>query len=342
MERFFIYSLIISLGGGGILGCKKKEKEAASLPPRSPSRQSPGKDVIATVNGVDITRPEVTAEMHNLLRQYGDRLLPEQLNQVQPQLWKQAVENLIGMSLLLQEAERRGIQPAQEAIDRRIDKVSGRFPTPESFQEHLETSGVSRNEFIEGVVRHLKIEAMVESLAPPVEEPGEEEVAAYYRDHSDSFRVPERVRVSHILLTLGTEEDSEDRERKRQKLSLIKKEIEEGLDFAQLAFEHSQDPESWEEGGDLGYFGRGMMIKPLEDAAFGMETGAVSEVVETEFGYHLITVTDRQEAGTLPLAEVRDKVVTFLNNQKRAAAVGDYMRKLRSSATIEYAEGFEP
>ena len=116
-----------------------------------------------------------------------------------------------------------------------------------------------------------------------------------------------------------------------------RKAIKKGANFEELAREHS-DCESKAKGGDLGYFSKGKMVKSFEDAAFQLEVNALSDIIKTAYGYHLIKVTDRQEARVIPLEEARDKIIFFLKREKRDLAIRDYLLNLRSVANIEYFE----
>lgn len=136
----------------------------------------------------------------------------------------------------------------------------------------------------------------------------EKRIQDVYRAESKRFEVPEEVRASHILIAKG--------EGAKEKAEKLLKELRDGGDFAALAKENSIDPGSSARGGDLGYFGRNRMAKPFEDAAFGMkEKGQLSDVVESQFGYHIIRFEDRKPGGVKPLAEVRDEIKTVVTNK---------------------------
>ena len=343
MKKGLIYPLliVICICGWGTLSCKNKtgEKELAvtGTPQGKPEGSSPG----AVVNGEAITLPEINQATRNILTQFQGQIPPEEIEQFRAQLQQQALENLINMKLLLQEANREGIQLEEKAVTDRIAEIAGRFPSPEKFKEQLEASGISEKELRREIETGLKIEALLDRQAPEGKKASEEEIEKFYRDNPENFRTPERVQASHILISVKPDESPEDKEAKRLKLIGLKNEIEAGGDFAKLAQEHSTCP-SKDRGGDLGYIERGQMVKPFEDAAFTLEVGKISDIVETDFGYHLIKVTDYEEEEEIPLGEVRDKIAVFLKDQQRQEAIGDYLARLRGSATIEYAEGFKP
>jgi peptidyl-prolyl cis-trans isomerase D len=136
----------------------------------------------------------------------------------------------------------------------------------------------------------------------------EEELNKYYRRHLDQFEIEEQVKASHILLRVDENAGDAIRERKRELAEKILKDARAGKDFDKLARTHSDDAGSASRGGDLGYFARGAMVAPFETAAFSLNPGEISDIVETPFGYHIIKVEEYIEAGVKPLADVLDKV----------------------------------
>ena len=143
----------------------------------------------------------------------------------------------------------------------------------------------------------------------------EKEIEQYYQAHEEAFRVPERIRARHILIKVPPNASKEVVEKARKRAIKIEKLAKSGKDFAKLAKKYSQGP-SAKSGGDLGYFTRGMMVKPFEKAVFSMHKGEISGPVRTRFGFHIIKVEDIQPAHTKPLKEVRDEIMTKLKLEK--------------------------
>jgi peptidyl-prolyl cis-trans isomerase D len=133
----------------------------------------------------------------------------------------------------------------------------------------------------------------------------DEQIAQYYEQHKEEFRREERVRARHILFKLAQQAGAEEEARVRAEAEAVLQRIQAGEDFATLASQLSQDPVSAQQGGDLGFFKRGEMVKPFEEVAFGLKPGAVSEPVRTDFGYHILKVEELQEGGYEPLESVR-------------------------------------
>ena len=292
----------------------------------------------ARVNGIAISSSDVEAAIDDLIMQNQGRIPAAQMNTMRPMLHKQALESLIDQQLLMQEVDRQGITPSKEAVDEQIAEIAGTFPSPAEFNERLARIGVSEQQLRDDISQNIQIETLIKRQMGPAKEVGKEEIAAYYRENTDIFKMPERVRASHILISVSADESPGERAKKKKMLSGVRKEIEKGADFEQLAREHSSCP-SKSKGGDLGYFEKGSMVGPFEEAAFTLKVGEVSDVVETTFGYHLIKVADHQTAGVVPLEEVGDKIGAFLTNQKMEEVIKEYLSKLRSTAKIEYPEG---
>lgn len=314
------------------------EEDLASL---SSSNTKEGSMTVVTINDKEIARSEVDQALEFLLMQYRGRIPPEQMSQAKPALWKQAMENLINQNLLLQEADKGEIQADKKDVDTRLEEISKRFPNPEEFQKMLDSMGMSDQDFRGEIDQNLKIEKLLSENLGESKEVTEEEIKSFYSENPENFQMPDKVRASHILITVEPEDKPEDKAQKRLEISRLKGQIDKGEDFATLAGQHSSCP-SKSRGGDLGYFEKGKMVKPFEDAAFQMKTGEVSDVVETQFGFHLIKVTDHQKATVVPLEQAHDKITSFLEGQKKEQAVGDYLGKLRGEAKISYAEGVQP
>jgi peptidyl-prolyl cis-trans isomerase D len=147
--------------------------------------------------------------------------------------------------------------------------------------------------------------------------PSDDAVKAYYDEHSDDrFTAPEEVRARHILIKLPPAADEKARAAARTKADDVLAKVKKGADFAKLAQDVSEDPGTASKGGDLGLFSRGHMVPAFDAAAFALEPGAVSEVVETPFGFHIIKVEEKLPGGQKPLDAVRDEIVKTLTAEK--------------------------
>jgi peptidyl-prolyl cis-trans isomerase C len=161
-----------------------------------------------------------------------------------------------------------------------------------------------------------------------------QESKQYYDTHPDDFKQPEQVRASHILIKVDPKAEADEKAKARWEIEEVRKKLAKGGDFAALAKEVSQCP-SKAQGGDLGFFERGQMVKPFEEAAFALKPGQTSGIVESEFGYHLIRVTERKPAGVLSYEKVREELEDHLKEAKTRSEVNRYMEGLRAQAKVE-------
>jgi peptidyl-prolyl cis-trans isomerase D len=169
----------------------------------------------------------------------------------------------------------------------------------------------------------------------------DEAVKDYYDKFITEFQVSSEVHARHILIRIeaGTGDSAEAKESARKKAEEILEKVKAGEDFSELAKKYSQDTGSANRGGDLGYFERGVMVKPFEEVAFSLTKGEVSALVETTYGFHIIKVEDIKEARTLPIEEVAEKIKKRLVDEKLRRVAREKMVKLRK--TFEETEPLE-
>ncbi len=164
----------------------------------------------------------------------------------------------------------------------------------------------------------------------------EEDTNLYYKTHLNEFRTPEMVKASHILIKVDKSATADEKEKARGKAADVLKRVKAGEDFAKLASEVSDDPGSKAKGGDLGYFARGRMVKPFEDASFSVKAGEISDIVETPFGFHIIRVDDKKESVVEPYDKVKDKVREKVSNDMKKGKIQDFMDKALKDARVEF------
>lgn len=170
----------------------------------------------------------------------------------------------------------------------------------------------------------------------------ESEVKQWYEAHLDRFQSQEERRASHILITVAADASDADKAKARAKAEEVLAAVKKApVKFADLAKQHSQDPGSAGNGGDLGFFGRGMMVKPFEEATFALADGQISELVQSDFGFHIIKLTGHKPAKQKPLAEVRGEIEGELKRQaaqRRYAEIADAF----SNMVYEQSDSLQP
>ena len=143
------------------------------------------------------------------------------------------------------------------------------------------------------------------------------------------------MRASHILIAVPKGADAAAKAQARAKAEEVLKDVKAGKDFAALAKQHSADPGSAANGGDLGFFQQGQMVGPFNDAAFSLAPGATSELVETDFGFHIIRVAEKKAGRTIPLEEVKPQVEQYLEQKNRQEQTDTFVNGLKAKGKIE-------
>jgi parvulin-like peptidyl-prolyl isomerase len=163
----------------------------------------------------------------------------------------------------------------------------------------------------------------------------DEDVRKLYDENLKSFVAPEQVRVRHILIRMPQGASDEDKRKARETAEGVLKRLKEGEDFSKLAREYSEDVGSKQAGGDLGYFGKGQVVKPFEEVAFSLKTGETSGLVETPFGFHIIKVEDHKEASNRPFEDVKETIRARLQDEQTKVKVEEFIKKVMKEAGAE-------
>lgn len=288
---------------------------------------------VAVVNGTVIKQAELDTEMSRYLaRLQSTGRFPNDVER--SEIKKQVLENLIARELLYQESQKKGIKVDQKEVDGQLTALKGRFPSEAEFKTALSRMNLTEADLRFQFERDLAIKKLLDGQIGDKVAVSEKETKAYYDANLETFKKPEQVRASHILIKVDPGADEAKKAEARTKIESLQTKLKKGEDFGALAKENSEGP-SGPKGGDLGFFGRGQMVKPFEDAAFTMKPGQVSNMVETRFGYHLIMVTERTPESTLSYEEVKDRLEQYLKQQKVQEEIAAYVETLKSNAKIE-------
>ena len=293
----------------------------------------PPTDKAAVVNGTIITQAELDSQMKivmDRLRASGRLPEPSQVDQIRSQV----LENLIARELLYQESQKKGIKISEEEVNQQLIKVKAQFPNEAEFNNALNRMNLTEASIREKLERDLALRKLIDDEITPKVTVSDSEIRAFYDNNPATFKQPERVKASHILIKVDPQANAAQKAEAQKKIDLVQAKLQKGEDFGALAKEYSEGP-SGPKGGDLGYFTRGQMVKAFEEAAFAMKPGEVSGVVETRFGYHLIKVTDKTPEGTMPYNEVKEKLGEFLKQKKIQDEINVYVKKLEEKAKIE-------
>jgi peptidyl-prolyl cis-trans isomerase C len=335
-------------------GCndEKTQPEPAAAPSSSSASEqtaespasapAPAADaVVVTVNGQPILESKVSAEVEKRVQARlkmvpaGMDIPQEQIQMLREQIRRQMTEMLVDLTLIDMALKEKNIQVTPEQAEATMKKFAEENGlSVESMLEQLTASGMSAEDVKEQFLTRTKVDALLAAEMGELKAT-EAEAKTYYEEHLQEFAQPELVTASHILLrTQGKTE--EEKMQIRQKMEGILQRARAGEDFAALAKEYSEDPGSKDRGGEY-TFPRGQMVKPFEDAAFSLQNGQISDIVETPYGYHIIKRTDHKDAGTQSFEEVKDNLVERLTDEKQRDAWQKLQSQLRAAAKIEWS-----
>jgi peptidyl-prolyl cis-trans isomerase C len=306
---------------------------AASIPALAKEAKSPPEKA-AVVNGVVITQKELAKELDFHLQRFsrqGVQLSKEQMDNLK----NKVLENLIDREILYQESQKAGIKVDNNKINEELSAVKKRFPNKDEYKKALSAMKISENDIKKPIKEKLAISELIDMKITKKIVVTDKETKAFYDNHPDLFKQPEQVKASHILIKVEAGADQQKKSQAMEKIKKIQKELKGGQDFAKLAKKYSEDKGSSANGGDLGYFARGQMVKPFEDAAFGLKPNEVSDIVETRFGYHLIKVYGKKPGKILAYDEIKDLLIKRLRQEKTQQEAAKYIADLKKDAKIK-------
>ncbi|HQO09230.1 MAG TPA: peptidylprolyl isomerase [Clostridiales bacterium] len=236
---------------------------------------------------------------------------------------EEVTDILIDAVLMLEQAEKENIEYDAAEVDATISKMKKSFKTEDDFLKALSKTGDNNDSIKERIARNLKLRNFVQKKFIADTVVSDDDLNKYYENYPERFNKGEEVRASHILFGEGDKEQALE----------IHEQLLNGADFTELAKNHSQCP-SGQNGGDLGYFDKGKMVPEFEQAAFEMETGEISDLVQTQFGYHIIKLTDRRTGGKFELNEIKEQLRQSMANSILNHKIKSYTVSLREKADI--------
>ena len=307
---------------------------ACSVSPSKVATALPSADssaTVARVNGKEITLAELNQAKKIILANKPGLQIPPLL---QKEFEMQALNQLISSELLFQASQNLEIKDLDKQAAEKLAEIKKGFPDAKDYARELQKIGVDEKSLLESTRRDLAIAYFVNTQIASHIKVSEEEIRKFYDQNPDKFRQEESVRARHILIGLDNKAGIEEKKGAREKAEKLHKELVIGADFATLAKDNSTCPSS-KQGGDLGYFSKGRMVPQFEQAAFALEPGGLSDVVETPFGYHIIKLVDRKKAEEISLSSAEDKIENYLNAQKANGAIEVFVGEARKNAKID-------
>lgn len=286
----------------------------------------------AVVNGTEILTKILDAEVG----QEQQKMLysGQQINASQMPTFKKAIlEKLIDRELLYQASEKEGIKVEESKLEEHSTQFRKQFPDEKTMDKFLADKGLTLAEIKNQVKKSMAVEELIKTKFEKDVKVAESQADEFYKKNAEKFKKPETVKASHILAKCE-KNDVAGCKKSEEKIKDLRKKISGGADFAALAKTNSDCP-SKENGGDLGEFSKGQMVKPFEDTAFAMKQGELSQPVKTDFGWHLIKVTAKNAAGSIPYTQVKDQIMNMLKNKEIAGKIRTFLEDMKKTAKIE-------
>jgi peptidyl-prolyl cis-trans isomerase C len=327
-NRVWFVSLVL-LAAMVSLSCEPAEP-VANIEPESKK--------VAVFEGGEVTLGEV--------QQFAAQSGMGELSPGSPQyeaMIQQIMPTLIEFEIAKAYAEEQGITVSEGDVNQEIETIKDQISEQaqaqgmnvgreEAFEQALQQAGITEEELRGQLRDQLPVQKVQERVAGGAEA-SQEEVERFYEENKEAqFTTPEQRCARHILFSKD----------QRAKAEEVKGQLQNGADFAGLAKEYSQDPGSAEQGGDLGCLGQGETVPNFEEALFNAGQGEIVGPVETEFGYHVIEVTEIREQSTQPLEEVEAQISEQLSADIQAQEFSSWIQKQREQRDVRYLPGYKP
>lgn len=320
-------------------------------------------EAIIKVNNQNITQGQFDAEFNKqagngIAKALGIDVKDDKNSFLYLLIKDRVVNELIVKSLLNQEIEKRGITVTNKDVDDAVKDIIDKVGSKEQLDALLKQNGISNSQFKKDLKEEVKMRKLATELGSS--SVSDAEAKKFYNENINKFKHPDKVRASHILITVNPKEIEEviksDPNNKNIDEATVKAKVNEEIQakeakanqllaeakkdptqFAKLAKENSEDTATANKGGDLGFFAAKEMVPEFSKAAFSMRPNTISDKpVKTQFGYHIIMVTDRSAAGQDPFEKVKANIKAYLENQKQIELIDKLTESLKKSAKIEY------
>jgi len=287
--------------------------------------------VVARVNGETIERWEFENAVKRVEARAGGPVPPEKRDEV----LRDVLDQLVAYHLLAQESRARKMDVSDQDVEARLAEIRQSFPNEDAFKQGLAAQGLSPEQLRTQTRTGLEVAKVIDAEVTSKVAVQDAEVNAFYQQNVERFKQGDSVHASHILIGVPQDATPAQKADAKAKAQAALKEVRGGADFSSVAKAQSQDPGSAQNGGDLGFFPKGQMTPQFEDAAFKLKAGAVSPVVETPFGFHIIKVHERRGPRTAPFTEVSGQIKEFLLKGQREEKLNQLVEQAKVKGKIQ-------
>lgn len=291
----------------------------------APAVQAFDDAIIAVVDDELITLKDLKDYVQSVYTQlemdagYSDAKIQEIMNQVQAT----AIDRLIEDRLILNAANRIGIQIKPELIDKKIETIQQHYPSEKELIAHLTSQGMSLSDLRQKIENQMKSQFFVDHEIKSQIQVSPREITDFYRDHPEKFQRPERADVESIFIPFGS-----DPQNAEESITAAQSLLESGTPFDQVAGDYSTVP-------SLGIISRGQMKPEIDEQIFSLKEGKSSPVIKTDQGYFIFRLKSRLAPDTLPLSDAKEQIAQFLFNEKLKAKLQSWLEDQKKETYIE-------
>ncbi len=287
-------------------------------------------DTCARVNGDAITKADFEGAIHEVEQQEGRPVPADQRDRV----LRGILDNMVAFKLLSQEAKQHHVVVPDAEVEAQIGGMKKQFPTEQAFQQALKQQHMTVEKLRDTARSNLVVRKLLQDEVMSKIEIKPSDISAFYEKNPDKFQQPESVHAAHILIIVPADADAATKASLKARATEALTAAKAGKDFAALARQYSQDG-SAQHGGDLGFFPKGQMVPAFEKVAFSLKPGEISDLVETQFGYHIIKVIEKKSGGTVPFAQAAPQIQQFLESQAQSDKGKAYVESLKAKGKVE-------
>jgi len=295
--------------------------------------QDQSQEVSVVVNGENI----YTWEMALLLPQIQAEMEAQGLDPKGNVVIRSVLQRAIDSKLLAQEAVRRGIEPNGARINEKMAKMAESAGGRGNLEAELIKSGLTYSQLLSTVRQADLVQVLVETEVAAAKPVTPEDISVYYNENLARFKNQDKIHTRHILFVTKSADGAAQKQAARDKAVAAHARAVAGEDFAALAIELSEGPNA-SKGGDLGFTARGQMVEEFDEAVWALEADAISEVVESYLGYHVIKVEEIVIGPTVPLDEARPVVEDLLRQQRIGEVISELVTELKTTADVREPE----
>lgn len=314
---------------------EKRLQDSQAVPAVQTASPDP---VVVKVLGESIRERQVLDTISQLFFQAASagQATQEQFRQKDTLYYKDALDTLIGTILLKNEATEKNFVADKTKVEEDLQSMKKQFPSAAQFQQALQAQGTTEDELRKSIETNILCQQVLEGIAKDLPIPTDAEIRKFYDENPKSFIEPEKMHAAAIYLKVGKDATPEQKGEVRKRLEAIRADVEsKKITFAEAAVKESEDKSTGPKGGDLGFFKRGDIMKPLADAAFAAQPGTLTPVVEAENGFYLMNVIEIKSAGRLPLDAAQPQITDLLMRKAKREATMKHLDDLKAKTKVE-------